>query len=980
MKSPIRYVMISLIIGLCAGLLGCPAEPLQKPVEKEGLLYGVTRGTFRHRWWNYYERGNSFADGGFWKEAEADLRQAISLWDGDRRRERTYGMHFIDYFPRRELGVVLLRQGRIDAAISELEDSLSKEVSAKGQYYLDKARGEKIRREKSDNAPPQITLAAPLEQQRSNGKTYTVQGEVSDDTFVKEIRVNGKPVRIDLAQKQIPFSVEIPLQLGPNSVEIEAVDLAGKRSRMERTLICDRSGPIVNLDGLDPENGLYRLFGYAYDAAGIRSITVNDREILKGTAPETKIDHRISLSGQKGAVVIAEDRVGNITRAVISPNASTKFMEMKEDTLQGPLLAAVGNPFLFFRGTQYLSYRGNPLRGLPTSERRLNRLIWNYKNLGNDYALIIGINNYEHWPPLQTAANDAKGLYQILSERYGYLPGNIRLRTNEAATQAALIQDLREIAAGLGENDNLLIYFAGHGQMDDLTSDGYWIPADGKLQEPTSWITHSSIKAVLSSEKVRAKSVMIIADSCYSGSLLRGGPSSLSPQDLDYQARLMELARKKSRQIITSGGLEPVMDQGRDGHSLFAYYLLKALEENELNVIDFESLLMNHVWTPVAEIGGQRPTLGRLKTPMDENGQFVLVLDSGEEETVSKDTEEPEVADENVFEEKPQRRPERKTAIALPDSDPPAMEIRGWDAEKTVFLEQVLFEIHIEDETGIQNLTINGKKVLPRPGRNVYVNYLAPLKKGENAFVIESTDPMGNVSRREIMVHRKVPSVYDLGARMSVALFPFDQKGAKKLEIEHILHGQLINSNRFDMRERQSAKFGGDSADEKAQEDAARKIAKDLGAEFALLGTVVAKESGVQISTRVVEARDGLLLTYEDVYGEEMDEKMIQNLCQGLVVKLSDSLPIVEGKVIKVKGNEVIVNLGENHRIKKGMHSILFEEGEPLKDPDTGEILGADVMELGTARVERIAQKLSYVKLMEEPPSELRAGIKLVTK
>ena len=69
-------------------------------------------------------------------------------------------------------------------------------------------------------------------------------------------------------------------------------------------------------------------------------------------------------------------------------------------------------------------------------------------------------------------------------------------------------------------------------------------------------------------------------------------------------------------------------DGGREGHSLFAYYFLKALKENPREIIDLENLFYNRVWGPVAEIGNQRPYAGRLRTMMDENGQFVLITSS----------------------------------------------------------------------------------------------------------------------------------------------------------------------------------------------------------------------------------------------------------------------------------------------------------------------------------------------------------------
>ena len=245
--------------------------------------------------------------------------------------------------------------------------------------------------------------------------------------------------------------------------------------------------------------------------------------------------------------------------------------------------------------------------------------------LGNYYALIIGINNYKEWSPLKTAAKDAQALKQILIERYGFKKDMVVLRINNEATRHQLIADLRNLASSLGQQDNLLIYYAGHGQLDDLTGDGYWVPVEGKLKTPSTWISHSTIKNILGSERVKGKNIVVIADSCYSGTLLRGGPSLLSLTEKGYDSKLLKFADRRSRQVITSGGLEPVADGGRDGHSLFAYYFLKALKENNRQIIDLENLFHSHVWKPVAEIGDQRPKVGRLKTPMDEDGQFVLI-------------------------------------------------------------------------------------------------------------------------------------------------------------------------------------------------------------------------------------------------------------------------------------------------------------------------------------------------------------------
>jgi hypothetical protein len=141
---------------MCLGLLivvilGCVKGDVTEGCIKEGKRYGATKGLFQGRWYHYYERGQSFAEGHCWEQAESDLREALKQRDdGDRRRARTYGMHFVDYFPHRELGMVLFHQKRYADAIRELEASLSAAVTAKAEFYLDQSRKALILSQTSD--------------------------------------------------------------------------------------------------------------------------------------------------------------------------------------------------------------------------------------------------------------------------------------------------------------------------------------------------------------------------------------------------------------------------------------------------------------------------------------------------------------------------------------------------------------------------------------------------------------------------------------------------------------------------------------------------------------------------------------------------------------------------------------------------------------------------------------------------------------
>lgn len=136
--SPRAWLAVAVAVAVTVAGVGCTRVAEVAPRARDGVVYGVTSVPFRGRWWHYYERGVSFAAGGFLAEAEADLRACLRLRQNDARRARTYGFHFVQCFAHRELGAVLLEQGRLDQAEAELEASLAQEPSAKARALLDR--------------------------------------------------------------------------------------------------------------------------------------------------------------------------------------------------------------------------------------------------------------------------------------------------------------------------------------------------------------------------------------------------------------------------------------------------------------------------------------------------------------------------------------------------------------------------------------------------------------------------------------------------------------------------------------------------------------------------------------------------------------------------------------------------------------------------------------------------------------------------
>jgi formylglycine-generating enzyme required for sulfatase activity len=239
---------------------------------------------------------------------------------------------------------------------------------------------------------------------------------------------------------------------------------------------------------------------------------------------------------------------------------------------------------------------------------------------GDYHLLSIGISQYtDRSIQLKTAANDARVLAEVLQERWGFEQRNVRVLLDSAATDEAIENELRRLVRETRPEDAVLIYFAGHGHLDEMTDEGSWIPVNASFDSPTRWVSNTRIRALIRSMPARA--VLLVSDSCFAGDFFRGARSVPPPIDDAY---VREAMRKKARQALTSGGLEPVMDDGGGGHSVFANFLLA-----ELRTTDSPYLLPRDLHRRVA--GGvalnapQQPLIGDLRdTGAELGGEFIL--------------------------------------------------------------------------------------------------------------------------------------------------------------------------------------------------------------------------------------------------------------------------------------------------------------------------------------------------------------------
>ena len=242
---------------------------------------------------------------------------------------------------------------------------------------------------------------------------------------------------------------------------------------------------------------------------------------------------------------------------------------------------------------------------------------------GDQWLLTIGIDSYLTWPRLKTAANDAKALKNVLLERYHVDPSRVIELYNENATRKNILAALRDLTKKVKPDDSLLIYYAGHGHIDSITKKGSWIPVESGTDDPSAWIDNRSITDYLNIDAIKAKHVLLVSDSCFSGDFFRGTRGTL-PEVTDTVIK--KAYQLSSRQAITSGGLEPVSDAGFGGNSVFAHFLITALKNNSKPYL-IPSELFPAIKSGVAQNADQFPQMGSLYgVGGQEGGELVLFL------------------------------------------------------------------------------------------------------------------------------------------------------------------------------------------------------------------------------------------------------------------------------------------------------------------------------------------------------------------
>ncbi|AEE54381.1 caspase family protein [Haliscomenobacter hydrossis] len=226
------------------------------------------------------------------------------------------------------------------------------------------------------------------------------------------------------------------------------------------------------------------------------------------------------------------------------------------------------------------------------------------------YLLLIGIGAYQNFTPLEYPVSDCEEFLEVLNKHYGFTLVSAPLFNEEANWQNInselnRLSDKDEDGDIVSADDDLIIYFSGHGHFDQKLEEGFWVPVEGAkphTDNAQSLFSIDRLKRLL--KNVKARHILIIVDACF------GQSFTFTNIEVPKEIQLLKYERieeKPSRWVMTSGRLETVPDQ-----SLFAEALRNILSQNaeaSLSVKTLDTLVRQQVenkvqgkWVPDCQL------------------------------------------------------------------------------------------------------------------------------------------------------------------------------------------------------------------------------------------------------------------------------------------------------------------------------------------------------------------------------------------
>lgn len=432
-----------------------------------------------------------------------------------------------------------------------------------------------------------------------------------DDTRRRETNASARATRVAeleraIAEREAALAARSRemegLRASVARLESESRDQRERLERLRQQTAASGTGPVIQV--LQPELRTMR------DGKNIRASVAVDRPVVVGRV--TSEMELVTFTVNDRAEKLLANNVFRTEITLARPEEAVRIVAIDRQGRRSSLdFVLAREP----RAAPAASAASEPPVGLPRPASAAA--------FGTYHALVIGNNDYKLLRPLKTAVADAREVARVLEQDYGF---RVRLLLNASRyDMLAALNDLRE---KLTEKDNLLIYYAGHGELDDRNQRGHWLPIDAEPSSTANWISNVAITDVLNAMTVQQ--LLVVADSCYAGTMTRSSLGRLEGGLSEGERlRLLSLmAHQRSRMVMTSGGVEPVLDSTGGSHSAFAHAFLSVLRAN-VGVLPGQELF-GHLRLRVASVADrvqmrQVPEYAPIKYAGHESGDFVFV-------------------------------------------------------------------------------------------------------------------------------------------------------------------------------------------------------------------------------------------------------------------------------------------------------------------------------------------------------------------
>ncbi|MCU7905298.1 MAG: caspase family protein [Candidatus Thiodiazotropha sp. (ex Epidulcina cf. delphinae)] len=505
---------------------------------------------------------------------------------------------------RQQLNEYQQRLQRIEQEKSSAQSALKTDVAKRERQIADLRRKLQETRQQLDKNQQQLGKLNPdlarqqiLLKQTQKELVSTKTAAARKELEVRRLRQTEQKY-LDEIQKQ---------QIKIDRYQAEALryrtQLADLRARKQAVSI---SGPSIEI--IDPPVALTR----GIPSIRLRSVAKERLITGKVVAPAGLLSFTVNDKTEK------PDKLGVFAASVTVGEEQTPVRMVAVDKMG----QHTSLEFLLIPKLRYVK-RAEELPESQGARQGTSKRIAGQVDFGNYHALVIGNNQYKHFPNLVSASVDAQKTAELLSSKYGF-----QTTTLVDATRYDMLSALNRLREQMTDQDNLLIYYAGHGELDRVNLRGYWLPVDAEPNSTANWISNIAITDILNA--MSAKHILVVADSCYSGSLTRSSMARLDAGMSDEVKTkwLKVMAKTRSRTVLTSGGLKPVLDQGGGQHSVFAKSFLKTLSKNETILETYKLFrgVAKEVQLAASKFGiDQIPEYAPIKHGGHEAGEFFFV-------------------------------------------------------------------------------------------------------------------------------------------------------------------------------------------------------------------------------------------------------------------------------------------------------------------------------------------------------------------